>query len=132
MNPTKVSNTYHITILEALNCLIALRILLADSDNHTKVRLCCDNLSTVYTLTSGRAKDPVLAAIARAAWYIQAYRDVDLEVVHVPGANMGIADALSRAHTSAEARLQADRVINKLELKKVCPHPMMLNFKSYL
>lgn len=130
--PAKVSTIYHITILEALNCLISLRVLLHDDDNHKKVRLCCDNLSAVYTLTSGRAKDPILSAIARAAWYIQAARDIDLEVVNVPGSNMGIADALSRAHVSSDARAHADTFINKHKLKKVCPHPMVLNFKSYL
>lgn len=130
--PTKVATNFHITILEALNCLIALRVLLTDADNHKRIMLCCDNLSAVYTLTSGRAKDPALAAIARAAWYVQAARDIELEVIHVPGAKMGLADALSRAHTSNQNQQQADSLVRRHQLKKVCPHPMVMDFSDYI
>lgn len=130
--PERVANQYHITVLEALNCLIALRILLDDSDNHTTVKLCCDSLSTVYTLTTGRARDPVLAAIARAVWMIQAKRDICLLVVHVPGKDMSIPDALSRAHLSQAARTSADVIIDNLAITRVFPPVYITDFSAYL
>lgn len=130
--PPKVAAAYHISVLEALNCLIALRLFLTDADNHTTVQLYCDNSATVQILTTGRARDPVMAAIARAVWYIIASRDIYLIATHVPGQDMFIPDALSRAHTSAAYRLAADRIIEDLSLVRIVPSLHVLNFRNYL
>lgn len=74
--PERVAQEFHISVLEALKYLIALSVLLNDSDNHLSVRLCCDSLVTVLTLTTGWARDPALSAIARAVWFIQAQRHI--------------------------------------------------------
>lgn len=130
--PPRVRDAFHITILEALNCLVALRRFLSDSDNGSTVRLCCDNLSTVFCLTTGKARDPVLAAIARAAWYIQAKRNIDLIVDHIPGSDMQIADALSRAHLSPHHKDTAQTYIDFHHLTKVHAPTFMLDYKPYL
>lgn len=129
--PKRVADSYHITILEALNCLVALRLLLTDADNNTTVSLACDNQSTVFSLTSGRARDPVLSAIARAVWFIEAKRNITLIVTHVPGQRMQLADALSRAHISHNDKSVADKYVQDYDLKRVNPPLYLLDFKPY-
>lgn len=130
--PSKVASSYHISVLEALNCLIALRMLLTDADNHSTIQLCCDNMATVQIFSTGRARDPVMAAIARAVWYITATRDIHLVATHVPGNEMFIPDALSRAHTSISHRNAADEIIQKYSLTRIVPPVHVLNFRNYL
>lgn len=90
------------------------------------------NLSTVQILTTGRARDPVTAAIARAVWYIIATRDIYLVATHVLGQDMTIPDALSRAHTSEAYRLAADMIIREHSLSRIVPSVHVLNFQNYL
>lgn len=130
--PPRISDAFHITILEALNCLVALRRLLSDADNGSTIRLCCDNLSTVFCLTTGKARDPVLAAIARAVWYIQAHRNIDLIVDHIPGSQMDIADSLSRAHLSESHSQTATKYIQSLQLRRLNAPLYLLDYKPYL
>ena len=56
----------------------------------------CDNLAVVHTLNSGRAWDEYLGTIARNIWLLTASFDIDLTVVHIPGADNRLADELSR------------------------------------
>lgn len=107
-------------------------MLLTDVDNHSCIRLCCDSLATVQTLTTGRARDPVLAAIARAVWFIQATRDIHLIVVHISGKDMTIPDSLSRAHLSIAHRQFADNIIHDLNITRVHPPKHVLNFSNYM
>ena len=55
-------------------------------------------MATVQALTSGRARNHVLAECARACWMIQAIHSVKLVFRHLPGIRNPVADALSRAH----------------------------------
>lgn len=96
----KLAAAHHISTLEAINCLVALRTLISARDRNTTVKLQCDSAPAIAAFSFGRARDPVLAAVCRAAWYLAACFDIRMVYTHVPGIHMGIPDALSRA-TSA-------------------------------
>ena len=89
----------HITLLEMLNVLIALR-LWAHMWTRKNVLIFSDNAAVVTTLQSGRAKHHFLRAAACESWLLAALADIHLTVRHRPGASssMRTADALSRAH----------------------------------
>lgn len=127
-----VAATHHISLLEALNCLVALRTLVSSKDRSTVIELQCNNSAKVHALRLGRACDPVLSAISRAVWYHMARMDIKLLVTHIPGKFMDIADALSRAHISAEQYDKAQLYISKFSLQCVTPEKYATNYKQFL
>lgn len=130
--PAALAQAHHITNLEAINCLIALRTLLHDGDNHSTVELRCDSESTINALAFGRARNKVLNAVARAVWYIKTRRDIHIVYTHVPGDRMTLPDALSRAHMSREFRNKANMFINQFSLNKVVPRHYASNYKNFM
>ena len=115
-NFTAAHNIVH---LEATNCLAAVRIFTGRALAGGTVEVMCDNRPSVDAFTSGRARDPVLAACTRALWYHAASADVDIRFTHVPGEGMALPDALSRASLDASGRARADELITRLSLTKV-------------
>ena len=91
----------HITILEMVNILIAMR-LWAHSWRSNNILIFCDNAAVVASLQAGRAKHPILRAATKEIWLLAAVYDLQVIVRHRPGAStqMEVADALSRAHLS--------------------------------
>lgn len=113
---------HHISTLEAINCLVAMRTLLNSSDRHTTVEIQCDSESAITALAHGRTRDPVLLAVCRATWYLSANMGIRLVFTHIPEVNMQIPDALSRAHLGPSHRARADDVIakNRLSMLQTC------------
>lgn len=129
---TAIASTHHISTLEALNCLVACRTLISANDRHATIELKCDNRASIDAMALGRARDPVLAAICRAIWYLAARMDVNMVYTYTPGDQMSIPDALSRAHlTNADAR-RAREVISTHSLKQVVPQKYATNYKNFL
>ena len=81
--------------LEMLNILVALRIW-GHKWQGKRIIIHCDNQAVVVVVNSGKTRDCVLAAIARNIAMIVATKDIDLKVVHIPGKENVVADALSR------------------------------------
>ena len=117
--PRGLADNHIIAHLEALNCLAAARLFITRGAAGGIVEVMCDNRPSVDAFTSGRARDPVLAACTRALWYVAAEADVDLVFTHVPGEGMALSDALSRASLDASSRARADNFINGLGLTSV-------------
>ena len=92
---------HHISRLELLNVVVAAR-LWAPGWRGKKVAIYCDNMAACCAMTSGRSHDPYLAACVRAIFVCTTASDVELLISHRPGAEMGPADALSRAHLSVK------------------------------
>ena len=111
--PDQTAN-HHITQLEALNCLAAVRTFVAPAHAGGDIQVFCDNQPAVDALTSGRARDPVLAACARAMWYHAATTDTNISFTHVSGSGMALPDALSRASLTKKDRLRANRLISSM------------------
>ena len=59
-------------------------------------------MAVVEVLSSGRARDPMLALIARNIWLICAIFYIHIAVVHIPGKNNVLADLLSRWRFTAD------------------------------
>lgn len=88
----------HIHHLEAINILVALRTLAPYEDLGKRgILIHTDNISSSFALTTGKTRDPILAACARELWLEAAIRDVEIKIVHKPGHMIPLADALSRA-----------------------------------
>ena len=126
------SAAHHIAQLEGLNCLAAIRVLVGKAQAGGTIEVMCDNRPSVDAFTSGRARDEVLAASARALWYHAASVDVDIRFTHVPGEEMALPDALSRASVDAAGRARADHLIRKLSLRRVRVRGADFNYKSFL
>ena len=125
------SAAHHIAQLEGLNCLAAVRLFVSREHAGGTIEVMCDNRPSVDAFTSGRAKDDVLAACARALWYHAASADVDLRFTHVPGEGMALPDALSRASVDAAGRARADHFITKLALRRVRVKGADFNYKEF-
>ena len=128
---TQVAETHHIVHLEAVNCLAAVRSFVVKGLAGGTIEIMCDNRASVDAFTSGRARDGVLAACARALWYHAAEMDVDLKFTHVPGEAMALPDALSRASLDAASRNKADQLIRRLSLRRVTPGEGVFNYNAF-
>lgn len=129
--PEKTSE-FHISILEALNCLAACRAFLTAEKHSTTVLIRCDNVAAMESLSKGAARDRFLAAIARAAWFCLARADVKPVYQYTPGQLMTIPDALSRMCLSAAHYYSACSIIDRLKLRKKKFHSHYLDFHDFL
>lgn len=127
-----VADAHHISTLEAINCMVALRTLLTSQDRHSTVELQCDSASAIAAFAFGRARDPVLLAVCPAVWYLAAYMDVKIIYTHIPGEQMDIPDSLSRAHLSTQHRARADEVIQKHDLVRLHVKKYATNYSNYI
>ena len=112
---------HHISRLEALNIIIAVKSLIADDLHSTEIVIKTDNIAAAYSLTSGKAKDPVIASCARELWLIAATRQLTLTVEHVPGESLVLADALSRRHKSPDFNSYIQQTVTRMNLMSVEP-----------
>ena len=108
---------YSIVHLKMLNILVALRIWCQQWATH-RILLKCDNQAVVSVLNSGKTHDLTLGAMARNIAMILAINDIDLQVIHVLGADNKIADLLSRWYI-------IENPVAKL--KKFIENPVWLN-----
>ena len=120
----KYSVTYLATFklihqLEALNVIHALKFLLPPNPNSYLIVVNTDNAATQAILTQGIGRDTVLCACARQLWFIAASANTDVEVVHKPGKELVLADALSRAHDSPAFLTTARKLCKNLKLEEI-------------
>ena len=81
--------------LEMINILLAIRVF-ASLWHRKSILIKCDNAAVVSVLTTGKAKDPFLAAVARNVWMKLAKKDIQAVYKHIPGKINQVADLLSR------------------------------------
>lgn len=127
-----ITETHHISTLEAMNCLVAMRTLLSSADRDSTIEVQCDSASTIAAFSAGRARDPVLSAVCRAAWYLSARMGIKVIYTHVPGALMDIPDALSRAHLGPEHRAKAQKIIRDNHLTIISAPKYATNYSNYM
>lgn len=83
--------------LEAVNLLVAYATFAhLFPDHHAHVIGFTDNEASAHALQSGRSKDKTLAACSRELWLIAAKHDHQLSIIHKPGKDIPLVDALSR------------------------------------
>ena len=104
--------------LEVLNVIQALSCLLPKNPNAFKIILITDNEPTQVVLSKGRGRDKVLNACSRQLWLLAAVNGTCVEVVHLSGKKLELADALSRPLTE-HLRVKAKRMCTELGLKRI-------------
>lgn len=115
-------NFPHIHQLEAVNILVALRTLAPHADlNNKGIIINTDNISYSFAISTGKTRDPVLAACAREIWLEAAIRDIDIRIQHKPGHLIPLPDALSRASVDHQKRDFACAEIQKRGLIRLSP-----------
>lgn len=130
--PTGVRASHNICQLETLNYLVSARAFVKESFRGRTVELVGDNAGAISALVSGRAADPVLAAVSRALWFHCASRDIKLKFTHKKGTLITGADALSRAPIGLTERNNADVFIAGQGLKPVPIYPAFINYSKYM
>ena len=108
----------NIAQLEALNLLHAVKHLLPEHPHRFDIVVNTDNMATQQVLSEGTGLDKVLSACAREIWLLAAYNNCMVQVVHKPGKELVLADALSRYSESPTARLRADMMCAQLGLSR--------------
>lgn len=93
----------HISVLEAVNCLVACRAFFTKEKHSKTILLKCDNVAAMESFARGAARDKFLATISRAMWYCMARADIQPIYQYTPGKLMVIPDALSRIAISSTA-----------------------------
>ena len=128
----KMADSYSISRLECLNCLLAARTFIRHEHTGKTVLIRCDNESTVFTYQNGKARDLVMQACARGMWIISATLQVNIIVVHIPGVDLCVADALSREFINTSSSKKAERFVNEMNLSRVLARYSDLDYSDFL
>ena len=119
--PRDATDQYHISQLEAINIVMAFKALVPSSLRNTRIIITTDNMSAMYSINSGKTRDPVLAACSRELWLAAALQELEIAVAHAPGATLVLADALSRMNTSPSHHDLALRLTQEQGLALIDP-----------
>ena len=108
----------HITNLEALNLVTAVTYLLPESPNKYVIVINTDNKTSQQVLSTGRGRDKTLTACARQLWLIAAEANTTLRIIHKPGSELVLADALSRINMKKFEQL-AEKECKKKGIRRI-------------
>ena len=110
---TKGFQGYNIAHLEILNIVVALKVW-GQAWANKSIEIRCDNLAVVDVLSSGKARDSIMATCARNIWLLVAIYNINVMVTHIRGRDNSVADLLSRW-------FQTDDNCKKLQKFVDCP-----------
>ena len=130
--PPNETKNRHISQLEAINVVMALKSLVPPTITHHHVKVVTDNLASVYALNTGRTRDYVLAACSRELWLIAATQELTITLDHAPGESLVLADALSRRHKASHYENTVSRFVQHKSLTWVNPCPLRYVLTNYL
>ena len=85
----------HINALEMLTLVVALK-LWGSGWKGKRIKLFCDNFTSVIVLNTGRSRDPFLQACLREICFLAAKLEFEVRAVHLPGVQNRLPDLLSR------------------------------------
>ena len=119
--PRDYAEQTHINQLEAINGVIAIKTFTRNLDTPHRVIVYTDNSASMYSLNSGRTRDPLLAACAREVALISAKNQHEITFVHTPGSELILVDSLSREYHQNKARTIANQMCKDKNLLRVKP-----------
>ena len=105
--------------LEALNLVLALKSLAPEKPERFRIVINTDNQTSQQVLSSGAGQDHILCACAREIWLYGARTNADIVVIHKPGKDLILADALSRRHCNPVAARTARAIIDRNNLSEI-------------
>lgn len=113
--------------LEAINVVLAYKTLAPHLNiPGAHVTIFTDNSASSFAIQSGKTKDKVLASCSREMWLQAAKNDHLISIVHKPGEQLVLADALSRRFSEPAKALLADTLIQQNCL--TCIEPVLDNY----
>lgn len=116
--------------LEAVNIVVAYRTLVSTFKTPgVHVIIFTDNSASSFAIQSGKTKDKVLASCSREMWLEAAKNDHVISIVHKPGTELLLADALSRRFTEPAKALLADEIIHRQSLS--CINPVLNDYMFF-
>ena len=130
--PEGMTESFHISQLEAINCLIGIKALTGPQQANSVVIVECDNLGAVYVLQNSKGRDRVINAVARAIWFFACKNNIIFNYKHKPGILMNIPDTLSRAYLDKQSMIKAKKIVYENEFQLVDIKPSYHNFNDYL
>ena len=113
--------TFHISQLEAINAVMAAKTLIPKNLTAHRIEIRTDNIASMFSLNTGRGRDPILLACARELWMVAATQQLSIDLVHHPGASLVLADVLSRRHNSAHHHRLAEALVSHRNLLRAEP-----------
>ena len=122
--PSDYASNFHITQLEAINLVLAIKTLVPKNTRNMRICVKTDNMGSKFALSTGKTKDPILGACAREIWLISAVQELDILVTHAPGESLILADALSRATINPRLKSIARALVCQKKLSCVIPVPL--------
>ena len=122
--PLTYAANFHISQLEAINLVLAIKSLVPKDLRLARVVIKTDNWGARYALSTGKTRDPILSACARETWLLSALQELDILIVHAPGDTLILADALSRSHFNPQLEATARALVCKMKLSCVLPAPL--------
>ena len=115
--PTDMTSKYtNIAHLEAINLIAAMRALAPNNPHEYNITINTDNSASQQVLASGAGRDPVLTACAREIWLYAASESCEVNIVHKPGRELILADALSRRAFDPVADTRAKTLVRQLNI----------------
>ena len=130
--PHKTAAARHITQLEALNVLVAVRTFVDSTHAAGTIEVYGDNSASISAYSSGRARDPVLAACCRGMWFHAAKTQTNFIFTHMPGEAMALPDALSRAHQDPKHQALAATMERRAGISRVRADPAAFSYASFM
>ena len=121
-------NSYDITQLEMLNIVVASKIW-SSHWSDKKIQIFCDNMAVVQVLTTGKARDQMLATCARNIWLIAAMFNIDFQFSHLPGRTNILADLLSRWQTTSNPVEKLNNILQDYTWIPTHPTLTALNYQ---
>ena len=113
---------YSITHYEMYNITVALKVWARRWQNRV-VCIFCDNLGAVTVAQTGKTRDVFLNACLHALWLTAARFNIQLRVMHIPGKDNVLADALSREKVPAPGEYIWEHVTDS-DLDLFCRGPI--------
>ena len=109
----------NIHALEAVNLVVAVACLRPKRPEGWTLLINTDNQASASALHTGKCSDPDLGLCSRELWLMAAINNFSITIAHKPGADLVLADALSRAHSSRGAARLAAEQCACLHLKRI-------------
>ncbi len=95
----------HINALEMLALMVCMKLWCSNWKGK-RIRVLCDNQTSVIVLNTGRTRDPFLQACLREICMLAATAEFEVRARHIPGDTNRIPDLLSRWHSGSATRTE--------------------------
>ena len=105
--------------LEATNLVVALKSLAPQHQKRYNIIMNTDNEASQKVLSSGTGRDSILIKCAPEIWRYAADTSPTIDMVHKPGKDLILADALSCRISDQAARGRAEQLCKEKGLTKI-------------